>query len=271
MTGSPSKMRILIVDDEAPAREILREMLNEGTEDDRLEIIGECERGSDAVEMIRSAKPDLVFLDVQMPEMDGFGVVSALAPDQLPFIIFVTAYDRYAVRAFEVHALDYLLKPFDRERFDAAFGRAREMLNLERASDVGERLLNLLAEGGLSHPQSSTSQHGHLERLIVKAEGRVFFLRSEDIEWIGAEGNYVSLHVGRKAYLFREPISALELQLDPRKFRRVNRSTMVNIDFIEELHPLFRGEYRIVMHLGVELKLSRNYRDRLQKQIGGVL
>jgi two-component system LytT family response regulator len=270
MMKETSPLRILIVDDEPSAREIVHEMLAEAIKQGEVEIVGECEDGRSAIRAIRATKPDLVFLDVQMPEMDGFAVLSALPVDQLPLIIFVTAYDQYALRAFNVHALDYLLKPFDRERFDQAFERARHTLARERASEMNERILMLLEERGASHLQSTT-QKVYLERLVVKTDGRVFFLRAEEIEWIEAEGNYVSLHVGKKAYLFREAISQLATQLDPSKFRRIHRSTIVNIDCIRELQPMFRGEYRVVMRDGTELKLSHNYRTNLQQQLGGAL
>jgi len=271
MTTESSPIRILIVDDEPSGREIVREMLTEAVNKGELEIVGECEDGRTAARAIQMLKPDLVFLDIQMPEMDGFSVLSALPSDQLPFVIFVTAYDQYALRAFEVHALDYLLKPFDRERFDQAFDQARRTLTRERASDVGERILNLLEKRGATDSQTQTQTQPYLERLVIKTDGRVFFLRADEIEWIEAEGNYVSLHTGKRGYLFREAISTLETQLDPRKFRRIHRSSIVNIDCIKELQPMFRGEYRVVMRDGTELKLSHNYRDNLQQQLGGAL
>lgn len=270
MTKESSPLRILIVDDEPSAREIVREMLADALQNGELEIVGECGDGHSAIHAIQTTKPDLVFLDVQMPETDGFAVLAALQPDQLPVVIFVTAYDQYALRAFDVHALDYLLKPFDRERFDQAFERARHTLHRDRESELNERILSLLEERPTPQSQQPARQQ-YLERLVVKTDGRVFFLRADEIEWIEAEGNYVSLHAGKKAYLFREAISTLAKQLDPRKFRRIHRSTIVNIDSIKELQPMFRGEYRVVMRDGVELKLSHNYRDNLQQQLGGAL
>lgn len=269
MTRDSSPIRVLIVDDEPAGRDIVREMLREVVRRGEVEIVCECEDGRAALHAIQNVKLDLVFLDIQMPEMDGFAVLSALPPDQLPFIIFVTAYDQYALRAFEIHALDYLLKPFDRERFDQAFEQARRTLTRERASDVSERILCLLEERGATGSQTPAQQH--LERFVIKADGRVFFLRADEIEWIEAEGNYVSLHAGQRTYLFREAISTLETQLDPRTFRRIHRSTIVNIDCIRELHPMFRGEYRVVMRDGTELKLSQTYRDNLQLHLGGAL
>ncbi len=270
MKKEASTMRVLIVDDEPAGREIVREMLAETVQRGEVEIVSECEDGSSAVDAIEKTRPDLVFLDVQMPEMDGFGVLSAVPPDALPFVIFVTAYDQYALRAFEVHALDYLLKPYDRERFEQAFEQARRTLALERAGDVSERILNLLEKRDAPDSQTLTQQT-YLERLVIKTDGRVFFLRVDEVEWLEAEGNYVSLHTGKRAYLFREAISTLEMQLDPHKFQRIHRSTIVNIDCIRELQPMFRGEYRVVMRDGTELKLSQTYRDKLQQQLGGTL
>ena len=264
-------LRVLIVDDEPSAREILRELLNDEVQTGAVEIIGECADGGNAVEQIQVAQPDIVFLDVQMPETDGFGVVSALSAEQLPIIIFVTAYDQYALRAFEIHALDYLLKPFDRERFDQAFNRAKAMLSQKHAGNLNDRLIALLEERSAPAVAPSSPSPQYLERLVIKAEGRVFFLRVEEIEWIEAEGNYVALHVGKKAYLFRQAISMLETQINPRIFQRIHRSTIINIDCIKELQPMFRGDYTVVMRDGTQLKLSHSYRDKLQKHLGGLL
>jgi two-component system LytT family response regulator len=272
MLESSAPPRILIVDDEPSAREILREMLNDEVQTAAVEIIGECADGRSAVSLIQAAKPDIVFLDVQMPETDGFGVLSALSAEPLPIIIFVTAYDQYALRAFEVHALDYLLKPFDRERFDQAFKRAKTLLSQKRAGNLNDRIIALLEErNSVPAVAQSAPSPQFLERLIIKAEGRVFFLRVEEIEWIEAEGNYVALHAGKKAYLFREAISVLETRLNPLAFQRIHRSTIVNIDCIKELQPMFRGEYSVVMHDGTQLKLSHSYRGKLQKHLGGLL
>lgn len=267
MTKAPTPMRVLIVDDEPAARELVREMLDDEVQSGAVQVVGECRDGPAAIDAIRKGNPDVVFLDVQMPEMDGFDVLAALLPDELPCVIFVTAYDQYALRGFEVHALDYLLKPFDRKRFEQAFARAKQLLARERTSELSERILTLLGE---RQAPPAPPQH-YLDRLVIKSDGRVFFLAADEIGWIAAEGNYVSLHVGKTTYLFREAISSLEAQLDPQKFRRIHRSTIVNIDCIRELQPMFRGEYRIIMRDGTELKLSHNYRDNLQQQLGGVL
>ena len=256
MSGSAC-IRTLIVDDEALARERLRNML---APDPAIQIIGECSNGQDAIEFIKAQSPDLVFLDVEMPGIDGFGVLEALTRDRIPTIIFVTAYDQYAVRAFEVYALDYLLKPFDQERFDKALARAKHQLSIERSDAMSERILNALEE--------IKTRPVHLERLVIKMNGHVFFIKAEEIDWLEAEGNYVRLHAGKESYLLRDTISALESQLDPKKFIRVHRSAIVNIDRITELQPWFHGEYRIILGEGVQLTLSRTYREKLHDLLG---
>ncbi|MBS1811976.1 MAG: response regulator transcription factor [Acidobacteria bacterium] len=252
-------IRVLIVDDELLGRTVIREMLRGDTE---VEIIGECASGREAINLIRQHRPDLVFLDVQMPVLDGFAVLSALDPQQMPFVIFVTAYDQYAVRAFEVYALDYLLKPFDRERFSKALQRAKETMRQSRSSEVNERILALL-EKQQTNPAST-----HLERLVIKANGRVLFLRTDEIDWIEAEGNYVCLHVKKESHLLRETISGLETQLDPKRFARIHRSQIVNLDRIKELHPWSHGEYHVILKDGTELTLSRSYREHFQSLLG---
>lgn len=248
------------MDDEPPGRTMVRQMLNNSP---GIEVVGECENGYEAIEAVSKTRPDLMFLDVQMPEVDGFAVLEAIPADDLPYVIFVTAYDQYAVRAFEVHALDYLLKPFDRERFEQAMERARRQILGAGNKSLNRQLLTLLEE--------NRSQQQYVERLIIKTEGRVFFLKTDEIAWIEAEGNYVGLHVEKKKYLFRESISSLETRLDPRKFQRIGRSAIVNIDCINELQPWFRGDYKVILHDGTELKLSHRYRDNLHKHLGGTL
>lgn len=250
-------IRTLIVDDESLARERIRSML--GT-DPRIQIIAECANGQEAIEAIQSHSPDLVFLDVEMPGVDGFGVLEALQPERIPTIIFVTAYDQYAVRAFEVYALDYLLKPFDQERFDKALARATAQISNQRNEAVNERILSALEE--------LKTRPVHLERLVIKMNGHVFFIKAEEIDWLEAEGNYVRLHAGKESYLLRDTISALESQLDPKKFIRVHRSAIVNVDRITELQPWFHGEYRIILSEGVQLTLSRTYREKLHDLLG---
>ena len=256
MTGSPP-IRVLLVDDEPLAREMLREMLQD--EPDAI-IVGESVNGLEAIEAIRQHQPDLLFLDVQMPELGGFEMLESLTKERIPYVIFVTAYDQYAVRAFEVHALDYLLKPFDRDRFEVSWQRAKAQIMRDRNGGADRQILALLEELKAG-PQ-------YLERLVIKAAGRIYFLETSEIDWIGAEGNYVSVHSGKKSHLLRETISSLESQLDPKKFVRIHRSSIVRIDRIQELQPWFHGEFRVILQDGTQLTLSRNYRDKLQEALG---
>ena len=254
--SSSTCIRTLIVDDESLARERIRDMVA----DPDIHIIADCGNGEEAIEAIQQYSPDLVFLDVEMPGIDGFAVLEALPADRMPTMIFVTAYDQYAVRAFEVYALDYLLKPFDQERFDKALGRAKEQIASERNEVLGQRILRAI--------EDIKTKPVHLERLVIKLNGHVFFMKAEEIDWLEAEGNYVRLHSGKESYLLRDTISALESQLDPKRFIRVHRSAIVNVDRISELQPWFHGEYRIVLREGVQLTLSRTYREKLHELLG---
>jgi two-component system, LytTR family, response regulator len=241
----------LIVDDEPLARERIKRFLRD---EEGIRLIGECKNGVEAIDTIGREKPDLVFLDIQMPEKNGFDVIKSFDPKDLPTIIFVTAYDQYALQAFDVHALDYLLKPFNRERIKRAVARAREHLDHKRMGNIDERLNALIAD--------IRGERKYLDRLVVKAVGRVFFLKTDEIDWIEAAGNYVKLHVGREAHMIRETMNGIESKLDPAKFLRIHRSTVVNIDRIKELHPMFSGDYAVILRNGTELALSRNYRER---------
>jgi len=245
------------VDDEPLARTRIRSLLEREPD---MTIVGECGDGQQAVSLINELHPDLLFLDVQMPVLDGFGVLESLSIEQIPAVIFVTAYDRYALRAFEVHALDYLLKPFDRDRFQRALARARTELQREEKMEATEKLLALI--------EDVQSQRKPLQRLVIKAAGRVFFLRLEEIDWIEAAGNYVKLHVGTETHLLRETMNALEGRLDPQQFVRIHRSTIVHLDRIQELQPWFHGDYRVILHDGTQLTLSRGYRPKLQELLG---
>ncbi len=249
------RIRTLIVDDEPLARERLVDLLVGDTE---IEIVGESGNGLAAVAAIDEHKPDLIFLDVQMPELDGFAVLEAI--EERPVIVFVTAYDQYALRAFEVHALDYLLKPFDRERFDKALQRAKHQIARERAGAVNQELVALLAD--------LKARPKPLERLVIKAGGRVFFLRADEIDWIEAAANYVKLHVGKESHLLRETINGLAAKLDPEKFLRIHRSIIINLERIKELQPWFHGDYVVIMQDGTQLISSRNYREQLRKLLG---
>jgi two-component system LytT family response regulator len=245
------KIKTLIVDDEPLARDRVKRLLRDEPD---IAVVGECGNGAEAVAAIRYEKPDLVFLDIQMPEKNGFEVIKALDEKSVPTFIFVTAYDQYALQAFEVHALDYLLKPFNRERLHRALTRARDHIESKTRGDLDERLASLIAD--------LRTEKKYLERLVVKSVGRVFFLKTDEIDWIEASGNYLKLHVGREAHLIRETMNGIEAKLNPDKFLRIHRSTVVNIDRIKELHPMFSGDYDVILQNGTELTLSRNYRER---------
>lgn len=254
------KLRALIVDDEPPGRQKIREMLK--SEND-VEILGECTNGVEAIEAIYKHSPDLVFLDVQMPEIDGFGVLEGLDAEHLPAIVFVTAYDQYALQAFEVHALDYLLKPFDKERFQTSLERARDLIKKKKNDDVNEKLLSLL--------QNLKIDKKRPDRLVVKTGGRVFFLKTDEIDWIEAAGNYVRLHIGNEAHLLRDTMSSIQKKLDAAQFIRIHRSTFVNIERIKELQPWFHGEYVVILKDGTQLTMSRSYRNNLPELLGKAL
>ena len=250
-------LRTLIVDDEPLARERVRMML--GMHDD-VAVIGEVGDGQQAIDAIRQERPDLVFLDVQMPSVDGFGVLRALEGEIMPHVVFITAYDQYALRAFEVHALDYVLKPFNAERFSQALQRARTAISKRDDLDGSvdkDRLRSLVA--------SLTAEQREKQRIVVKSSGRVFFVKVDDIDWIEAEGNYVRLHMGTQSHLLRETMKGMESVLDTAQFIRIHRSTIVNADRIRELQPLFHGEYAVILRDGTRLVASRGPDNRLKK------
>jgi two-component system, LytTR family, response regulator len=244
-------IRVLIVDDERPARQKIRRYL--GSEPD-IEIIGEASGGREAVAAIRDERPDLIFLDVQMPGLDGFGVIASLDINPLPLFVFVTAHDQFALRAFEVSALDYLLKPFDAARFKKVLDRARHYFERAGAGGLAEKLNRLLEE---VRPAPR-----YVERLLINAEGRAFLLPVERINWIEAARNYVRVHVEGDSYLLRGTIEGLHKKLNPSRFARVNRSQVVNLESIKELQPWFHGEYKIILKDGAQINWSRRYIDR---------
>lgn len=248
------KIRTVIVDDEPLARRGIRALLNEEKD---VEIISECRNGLEAVSVIEEKEPDLVFLDVQMPELSGFDVVSTIGVERMPAVIFVTAYDKYALRAFEVHAVDYLLKPLDADRFTGALKRARLQIENNSIHDLSERLQSLLADLKPSRK--------YTERLVIRSAGRIFFLSVAEIDWIEAADNYVRLHAGHEAHLLRDTMNSLEERLDPAQFVRIHRSRIINIQRIKELKPLFRGEYDIRLQDGTRLESGRGYRAKLEK------
>jgi two-component system LytT family response regulator len=250
------KIRVVIIDDENPARTRILELLEKQSD---IEIAGAARDGREGIQLIRSQTPDLLFLDIQMPDMNGFDLVQEISAEQVPLTIFVTGYDKYAITAFEKHALDYLLKPFSDERFEAALQRGRDHIRNRSVSGPD-----------LHHPRLSNGQlnaggnAGYYERIVVKSSGRVIFLDVADIDWIEAAGVYVYLHVGSKAYLYRATLGQLLERLDPRRFVRVHRSTVVNTSRIIELQPRTHGDYVVFLKGGTELTLSRGYRSELE-------
>ncbi len=244
------RIKVLIVDDEPLARDRIREMLKGDRE---IKIIGEARNGCEAVEAMTDHAPDIVFLDVQMPDMDGFEVLNTLRVKRMPLIIFVTAYDQHAVHAFDVHAIDYLMKPFDRKRFAKALSHAKDQMKRppdEADTGVIRRFLEDLKVGVR-----------HLERFAIKTGEKVLFVRAEEVDSIEAEGNYVRLNVANSSHLLRDTINSIEAQIDPRTFVRIHRSTIVNMNRVKELQTWARGEYRVVLHTGASHTLSRGYRE----------
>jgi two-component system, LytTR family, response regulator len=246
-------IRALIADDEPLARERITRLLS--TESD-VQVVSQCRDGLEAVTYIKQSKPDLAFLDIEMPEIDGLGILREIPPDATPVIIFTTAYDHYAIQAFEAHALDYLLKPFDEERFRRALQRARMHLENLRSKDLAARLLAALEEA-----RPSTTE---ADRLVIKSGGKVVFLKLEEIDWVEAAANYVHIHAGTEGYYMRETMNSFEARLDPSRFIRIHRSTIVNLAKIKELQPCNNGEFIVVLRNGKELSLSRGFRDRIQ-------
>lgn len=249
-------IRILVVDDEAPARQRLIDLLQQ---DGDVAALLEASDGLSAVTLIEREQPDLIFLDIQMPELDGLAVLNAVASARMPLTIFVTAYDEYAIRAFESNALDYLLKPFSDERLEAALARAKERLIEHQASEFGQDILKLL---------SSTRGKSYLDRLVLKTAGEARLVRVRDIDWIEGAGVYVNLHVGGKALLHRATLGELAESLDPRQFVRVHRSAIVNIDSIVSLEPVSHGEFNINLKNGGHARVSRTYRAMLERRLG---
>lgn len=245
-------IRALIVDDEQPARARLRKMLADIPE---VEVVGECADGAEAVRAVREEAPDLLFLDIQMPRAGGFDVIMELGAGAVPpAVIFVTAYDQFALRAFEAHALDYLLKPFSRERLAKAVGRAKAQVSYAHGEGVSSRLQGLIASLGRRPEYAS--------RIEVKSRGRIVLLPVDEIDWASAAGNYVELHAGKDRHLVRESLGRLGERLDPSKFARVHRSVIVNLDRVAEMSPISNGDYTLFLHGGTRLVLSRTYSEQ---------
>lgn len=252
-----TRIRALIVDDEPLARERIRGLL--GDEPD-VEVCGECAHGLEAVDAIERIAPDLVFLDIRMPELDGLGVVDAVGTDRMPLVIFVTAYDEFALAAFDRHALDYVLKPIDPERFRRTVRRAVEWVRTRREGEAAASLRQLIEE--------IRSQRPRPERLVVRRGARVSFVRIDEIRWISAAGNYVEIHVPSGEFLLRRTLQELERELDPRRFLRIHRSTIVSVDHVREIRPEGRGDGEVVLDDGTKLPLSRTYRERIDDLLG---
>ena len=250
-------LRALIVDDEALARKALLRLLRS---ESGVSVIGQCGDGESAIDAIRRTQPDLVFLDVQMPEMDGFRVVETIGVEQMPMTIFVTAFDRYALHAFDANAVDYLLKPFAADRLSRALARARDRSLGRLDKEAAQRLFSLL--------DRTRSQSDYAQRLTVSTRGRILFVPVADIDWIEAEDNYARLHVSRRVYDVRETLQALMEKLDPRDFVRIHRSTIVNLHRIREVQPWFQGSHIVLLHSGEELRMSRYQRDAVERLLG---
>lgn len=285
-----NKIRTLVVDDEPAARRGIVLLLER---DPDILVVGEASSGAEAVQKIQSERADLVFLDVQMPEMNGFKVLEALDARgaQRPAVIFVTAFDQHALRAFEVNAVDYLLKPFEDERFWAALRRAKSELVRRQTDALSEKLSDLLhhlqtnvptpamvtpataaaTAAPASAEQSSAQESITRERILLRSGGEIYFVKAEDIDWIEAEGDYMKFHAGGRVHMLRETMAHLEERLDSRRFIRIHRSTIVNIDRVKKLSPSFAGEYAVILHDGTKLRLSRGYHDRLQELMRSAL
>ncbi len=250
-------IRVLIADDEAVARDLLRSMLREHP---GVEIVAECADGCAALQAIRRKRPDVALLDIRMPELNGLEVAGSLEPAEAPEIVFVTAYDKFAVDAFDLHALDYLLKPFDERRLSRALDRVRERLSEKRSADASQRLDAFLSRlDDIGRP---------LERVAVKRGTETVVVRFRDVDWIESEANYVRLHGGADSFLLRSTLSGLEARLDRRRFVRIHRGVIVNVDRIDRMFPQGHGDYRVRLQDGTELRLSRRFKDRLDRQLG---
>ncbi|MCY1023872.1 LytR/AlgR family response regulator transcription factor [Pyxidicoccus sp. MSG2] len=256
------RIRTLVVDDEHLARKSLRLLLSA---DPDIEVVGECATGRKAIQALQQGPVDLLFLDIQMPGVDGFEVLQAAGPGAASAVVFVTAFDTHALRAFDVGAIHYLLKPFDDARFASVLARAKAHVSGLRVQGMARKLGELCAAVAPAPAAPPALAPTYLERLAVKEAGRVLLVPVEQIDWAEAEDYYVQVHVGGRAHLLRQSLRELEAQLDPRRFLRIHRSTLVNLERVKELQPLFHGEFWVLLHDGRRLKLSRSYRDRLDQ------
>ena len=257
-------INVLIVDDESLARDTIQLLLAPKKE---FAVVGECKNGEEAISAIRKLQPDLVFLDVQMPGKTGFDVVEEIGAENMPVVIFATAFDQYALQAFEAHALDYLLKPYDDERFDKALSRALQEIQQRKIGTLGSELIALMGSRKSDDEVPPESQPP-LERIMIKERDVVFFLKTEDIDWIESAGDYVKLHTGKKYHLLRESMAGMVGKLDAKKFVRIHRSSIVNVERIKELKPYFHGDYMVYLTGGTELRLSRRYWNNFEQVMG---
>jgi two-component system LytT family response regulator len=252
-------VRTLIVDDEPIARKGIRRFLNAESD---IEIIGECADGVEAVEMIQQQKPDLVLLDIQMPELDGFGVIEALEGKNIPVVIFITAFDEFALKAFSVHALDYLLKPLKQEQFHVALERAKAILGFKQKKQFEEQLNTML--------KFVSSHRTYLERLIIKSNKSIIVLNVRDVDWFEAYGDYIRVHCNMKTHLIKNTMTELEKSLDPKMFVRVHRSTILQLNRVKELRPLSNGDYVVTLSDGANVSLSRTYSEKVLEALQGI-
>ena len=259
-----TRIRVLIVDDEPLARAGLRRLV---ARDRELEIIGECGDGLSALTAIQDLRPDLLLLDIQMPELNGFEILRALGPDAPPCVVFITAYDRFALRAFEVAAVDYLVKPFDDDRFEQTLQRAKHALRSHNVAALEARLNALLARVGDAEAMNAATSAESLKRLVVRDQDRIIVVRTEEIDWIEAADYYSRLHVGARTHLLRESMTALESRLDPKRFFRTHRSAIVNLDRVAQILSGNHGEHLALLHDGTRLRLSRGRREALQQRL----
>lgn len=261
----------LIVDDEELARDVITHML---VKHPSIKVTGECSNGIAALEAIKAESPNIVFLDIKMPGLDGVKLVESIPSHLMPILVFVTAYDQYALKAFELNAIDYLLKPFDQNRFDQTIERALKRYRGDSEAELARKFKKFLSANELlgddirSQEPDSAPETKHLERIVVKEGGRVFFVSTEDVDCFEASGNYVALSLGKKTNLVYETLSKMEKKLDPETFIRIHRSSIVNVKKIKELQPHFNGEYIVVLQSGKRLKLSRSYRGRAKRLLG---
>ncbi len=259
---SEIKIKVLIIDDENLAREKIRTFLEK---EEDIEILDECKNSAEALISIRNKKPDLIFLDIKMPGMNAFEMLDNLNQSELPAIIFTTAFDKFALKAFEVHALDYLLKPFDKERFSKTLDRSRKQLNSKATEEKSKNILDALNDLKEQKASKMENETDYLERITIKTNGRIYFIKITEIEWLEASGNYIKIFSSGSSHLIRDTLSAFEKKLDPKIFLRIQRSVIININFIKELKIWFHNEYNVYMKNGTKFTSGRTYKNSIEK------